>query len=96
MSDTLERMAETATAVAKGYVSPRLKLGAERCGAATEFRARRLFLESMAAFRSNLLDCADLSDAFREQLHAFLRTVEGEAPTLNQWDAAMSAKAGKI
>lgn len=95
MTDTLERMAETAAAIAGGYVSPRLKFGAARCGAATEFRARRLFMDSLAAFRSNMLDSADLSDAFREQIRTFLRKVEAEAPTLTQWDEAMAEKAGK-
>jgi hypothetical protein len=65
---------------------------AARRGAATEFRARRLYAGAMAAFRSNLLDAADLSPAFRDRLLAFLRKVDAEAPTQAEWDAAMQQR----
>lgn len=94
MTDTLERMAETAQSVARGHVTQGLAFGALRCGAATEFRARRLYNESLAAFKSNLLDAADLSPAFRDNIYAFLKQLDATAPTLTQWDEAMAEKAG--
>jgi hypothetical protein len=71
-------------------VSQSFPKGAIVRGAATEFRARRLFTSAMAAFRSNLLDAADLSPAFRDQLLSFLRQVDAQAPTMAEWDKAMA------
>jgi hypothetical protein len=71
--------------------SPALVLrAAVRRGAATEIRARKLYFGAMAAFRSNLLDAADLTPAFREHLLAFLRQVDAMAPTQAEWDEAMA------
>lgn len=58
--------------------------------AADEIKARRIYFPALAAFRSNLLDAADLSAACREELLALLRKVEASAPTSESWDAAMA------
>jgi hypothetical protein len=95
MSDTLERMADEAVAVTRGYVSPGLQFGASRCGAATEFRARRLYMDTLRSCKSNLLDTADLTPVMRDRILAFIKVIEASAPTLTQWDEAMAEKAGK-
>lgn len=67
--------------------------GAQCRGAATEFRARRLFYRSLSAFRSNILDAADLSPAFRKQLLRYLHHVDTHAPKQAEWDMAMAEPA---
>jgi hypothetical protein len=71
------------------FTSPSFPKGAVVRGSATEFKARRIYFAAMAALRSNLLDAADLSPAFRDRLEAFRRQVDAMAPTQAEWDAAM-------
>lgn len=71
---------------AEKITSPSFPKGAP----ASEIRARRIYFNAMAAFRSNLLDAADLSPAFRDRLLTFLRQVDADAPTQAEWDSAMA------
>lgn len=96
MSDTCALFAETAEKTLRGdevYVSPRLAHAAQRCATAGDVRGRRLYLDSLAAFRSNLMDAADLGPGVRDELLAFLRGMDAIAPTSASLDAAMARKA---
>lgn len=61
--------------------------------AAGDVRARKLYFRSLAAFRSNILDAADLGPGVREALLGFLRAVDAVAPTSDQLDAVAGASA---
>lgn len=94
--DTLSRHAAIAEGLATGRISPGVAIGAQRaqCSSATEFRARKIYRQGLAAFRNNLLDAADLSPVMRDELLRFYRELERIAPTHAQWDAAMAAREG--
>jgi hypothetical protein len=95
MSDTCALFADIAERVKRGEVSPGVAHGAQRCATAGDVRGRRLFLQSLSAFRSNILDAADLSPGCREQMLAFLREVDALAPTSGSFDRAMTARAAQ-
>lgn len=62
---------------------------------AGDVRARKLYFSSLSAFRSNLLDAADLADSgVRDELLAFLRNVDAIAPNSEKLDAAATQPAG--
>lgn len=93
MSDTCARLADVAEKVRRGEVSPGVAFGALRCATADDIRARRFYLDAMAAFRSNMLDAADRGPGIREELLTFLRAVDAIAPTSTSLDAAMAKRA---
>jgi hypothetical protein len=93
MSDTCALFADIAERVKRGEVSPGVAYGAQRCATASDIRARRLYLDALAAFRSNVQDAADLGPAIREDLLSFLRTVDAHTPTSASMDEAMAKRA---
>lgn len=93
MSDTCALFADIAEKVKRGEVSPGVAYGAQRCATASDIRARRLYLDALAAFRSNVQDAADLGPAIRDELQDFLKLVTAAAPTSASMDEAMAKRA---
>jgi hypothetical protein len=94
MSDILESHAAVAEKVVR-QGSPGVTAAADRCASVSEIKARRIFFPALAAFRSNILDAADLSDACRDELKALLEAVDAAAPTTYSWDESMVRRASR-
>jgi hypothetical protein len=69
--------------------TPQITHAANRCATVGDIKARRIFFPALAAFRSNILDAADLSEAGRDSLLKLLRAVDANCPTSTSWDEAM-------
>lgn len=64
--------------------------------AAPDIRSRELYFHSLAAFRNNLLDAADLAGGgIRGELLGFLRVLDAAAPTSEHLDAAAAGRLTK-
>lgn len=89
MSDTNAKLAGIAEKVAAGHISAALAHAAMRQASESDVRAKRIFFDGLAAFRSNTQDAADLCPANRTMLEAFLKVVDACRPTEGSWDASI-------